>query len=75
MIYVCIGELIIGLLFLLIYFTDDNLITRKRLKDNQIAWDEYSNGMTFSEKNDCYLDWCTNRKLENGWRFYYFPRM
>lgn len=74
MIYVCIGELIIGLLYLIIYIVIDNLITRKRVKQNQIAWDKYSKNMTYWEKQDCYLDWCTRRKLENGWRFYYFPR-
>lgn len=74
MIYVCIGEFIIGLLYLIIYIVIDNLITRKRVKQNQIAWDKYSKNMTYREKQDCYLDWCIQRKAENGWRFYYFPR-
>ena len=75
MIYVCICEIVIGFLFLLIYAVIDKIITTKRLKLNQTAWDEYSKNMTHSEKYNCYLEWCTRRKIENNWGFYYFPRL
>ena len=75
MIYVCICEIVIGFLFLLIYFVIDKIITTKRLKLNQTAWYEYSKNMTYFEKCNCYLEWCTHRKTENNWRFYYFPRI
>ena len=75
MIYVCICEIVIGFLFLLIYFVIDKIITTKRLKLNQTAWDEYSKNMTYFEKCNCYIEWCTRRKTENNWGFYYFPRL
>ena len=75
MIYVCICEIIIVFLYLLIDAVVDKIITTKRLKLNQTAWDEYSKNMTYWEKYNCYLEWCTRRKAENNWRFYYFPRL
>ena len=74
-IYVCICEIIIGFLYLLIYAVVDKIITTKRLKLNQTAWDEYSKNMTYFEKRNCYVEWCTRRKIENNWGFYYFPRL
>ena len=62
-------------LFLTIHFVSDRIITSKRLKDNQKAWDEYSKGMTFNEKLNVYNDWCKKRKLEKGWKYFYFPRI
>ena len=61
---VCIGA----------YFFIDRTITEKRIQENQKEWDEYSKGMTDDEKADCYFNWCEQRKIEKGWRFYYFPR-
>ena len=75
MIYVCVCMIIIALLPLLIYDVIDKIITTKRLKLNQTAWYEYSKNMTYWEKYNCYLEWCTRRKEENNWRFYYLPRL
>lgn len=73
MIYVYIIFPILCLLYLLIDFAIDNLITRKRLKNNQIAWDEYSKNMTYKEKLDYYVDWVEQNKIKNGWKHYYLP--
>ena len=62
-------------LFLGAYFLIDNIITGKRLKINQKAWDEYSANMDFNRKLNEYLPWCREQKIKNGWKFYYFPRM
>lgn len=62
-------------LFLGVYFLIDHIITGKRLKINQKAWDEYSTNMDFDRKLNKYLPWCREQKIKNGWKFYYFPRM
>ncbi|WP_448754376.1 hypothetical protein [Agathobacter sp.] len=62
-------------LFLGVYFLIDHIITGKRLKINQKAWDEYSANMDFNRKLNEYLPWCREQKIKNGWKFYYFPRM
>jgi hypothetical protein len=62
-------------LFLGVYFLIDHIITGKRLKINQKAWDEYSANMDFNRKLNEYLLWCREQKIKNGWNFYYFPRM
>lgn len=62
-------------LFLGVYFLIDHIITGKRLKINQKAWDEYSSNMDFNRKLNEYLPWCREQKIKNGWKFYYFPRM
>ena len=53
----------------------DRKITRKRLEENQRLWDEYSKGMTYEEKCEVYFEWCTLRKIESGWSYFYFPRL
>ena len=65
----------IAFLFLGVYFLIDYIITGHRLKANQKAWDEYSANMDFDRKLDAYSPWCTEQKMKNGWKFYYFPRM
>ena len=62
-------------LFLGVYFLIDHIITGKRLKINQKAWDECSSNMDFNRKLNEYLPWCREQKIKNGWKFYYFPRM
>ena len=64
----------IGIIFILCYLIVDKIITTKRLKENQIAWDEYSRNMNKSEKDACYLEWCNERKMQMGWRLFYFPQ-
>ena len=64
----------ICILFIFCYWIFDRIIAAKRLKENQIAWDEYSKNMSKSEKDDCYLEWCNERKMQMGWRFFYFPQ-
>lgn len=58
-----------------IYYLVDRGITNKRLKENQIAWDNFSKNMTYNEKICCYLKWCQERKIEKGWSDFYFPKM
>lgn len=62
-------------LFLGVYFLIDHIITGKRLKINQKAWDECSSNMDLNRKLNEYLPWCREQKIKNGWKFYYFPRM
>lgn len=65
-----------GATFLLlgVYFLIDYIITGKRLKINQKAWDEYSANMDFDRKLDEYLPFCIEQKIKNGWNNYYFPK-
>ena len=67
---------ITGATFLLlgVYFLIDHIITVKRLKINQKAWDEYSANMDSDRKFEAYLLWCTEQKMKNGWHNYYYPR-
>ena len=67
--------LVMALVFLGFYFITDNLITRKKVKRNQMLWDEYSKHMTYDEKWDCFLEWLELNKLKHGDEFYYIPRM
>lgn len=62
-------------IFLGIYFAIDKIITNKRLNENQREWEKYSEGMTDTEKRECFSDWLTMRKLEKGWSFYYIPKI
>ena len=66
---------LIGIIFLWAYLIVDKIITSIRLRDNQKAWNEYSKGMTLSEKLDVYNEWCRRRKIEKHWEFFYFPKM
>lgn len=75
MFLVVLMNVIIGLVFLGIYFTADTLITRKKLKRNQLLWDEYSKNMTHDEKMDCFLEWLQDNKQKYGDDFYYIPKM
>lgn len=63
------------ILILTVYYIVDSAITNKRLKQNQIAWDEFSKNMSCKDKKQCYLEWCHKRKIEKGWHNYYFPKM
>ena len=64
----------IGILFVFCYRIFNGIITAKRLKESQIAWDEYSKNMSKSEKDDCYLKWCNEQKMQMGWSNFYFPQ-
>lgn len=72
---ICGAMIVVGLLHILVWSAWDRHITQKRLEQNQKAWDEYSKGMTVSEKLDCYELFCREQKAKNGWQFYYFPKM
>ncbi len=70
--------IIIGLsafLILFVYIKVDDIITGERLRENQLAWNEYSKNMTDNEKMEVYLKWCKLRKYEKGWKYYYYPGM
>ena len=67
--------LIAGVIFILVYVLVDNAITCKRVEENQIEWDKFSEGMTTEEKRDCFLDWLYMRKAEKGWNYLYPPCM
>jgi len=58
-----------------IFYSIDNIITRKRLEKNQREWDEYSKDMTDREKFDEYLPFCNSQKIKYGWGYYYLPRI
>lgn len=74
--FVICGAMIIGaILYILVWVAWDRCKTRTRLDQNQKAWDEYSKGMTDSEKWDSYELFCEEQKTKNGWEFYYFPKM
>ena len=64
-----------AILFVLVLIVWDRYITQTRIKQNQKAWDEYSKGMSFSEKLDIYEQFCEEQKMKNGWKFYYSPKM
>ena len=72
---VVLGLSLFAALFLTVYFIVDRIIDNKRLKETQTAWDEYSKNMSKREKDACFIEWCVERKIENGWKFYCFPRM
>jgi hypothetical protein len=67
--------LVVGLLFLAAWFVFYTIITNKRIKDNQQAWNEYSKNMSHDEKLGCFIDFLYARKAENGWEFLYIPKM
>jgi hypothetical protein len=68
-------ELVMGLIFWGIYIFIDALITRKKVKRNQLLWDEYSKDMTYYEKMECFLEWLHDNKAKHGDNFYYIPRI
>ena len=69
------GVSLFAALYLTVYFIVGRIIDNKRLKETQTAWDEYSKNMSKQEKDACFIEWCTERKIENRWKFFYFPRM
>lgn len=64
-----------GMFLALIIFLVDRHITRKRFDINQKEWDEYSKGMTRSEKNKVYFEFCIEQKVKHGWNCIYPPRI
>lgn len=72
---ICGAMIVVALLYILVWSAWDRHITQTRLEQNQKAWDEYSKGMTDSEKLDCYELFCEEQKVKNHWQFYYFPKM
>ena len=74
-IFVMLIELLAGIFFLAAWFVSDAIITSKRIKENQIAWNEYSKGMTAEEKLDCFADFLYERRMEKGWKFFYIPKI
>ena len=75
MIYLMIIEILIAAVFLLASYFADRIITGKRLRENQVAWDNYCKDMTFSERLDCFADWILQRQCETGWKHKYIPYM
>ena len=65
----------VAIVSLITYMIADSVTTAKRTKENQIAWNEYSKDMSPIEKYGLYFEWCLARKLENGWKYFYFPIM
>ena len=72
---ICGVSIISAILFILVFVVLDRYITQTRVKQNQKAWDEYSKGMSFSEKLDSYEQFCEEQKLKNEWDYYYFPKI
>lgn len=69
-----------GLIFFLLYTiieprTRENFwLKRRKLKENQEAWDNYCKNMTYKERSRCFLEWCEQRKREQEIIFYWFPQ-
>ena len=72
---ICGVSIISAILFIIVFVAIDRYITQTRLNQNQKAWDEYSKGMSFSEKLDSYLLFCEEQRVKNGWDNYYFPKI
>lgn len=49
-------------------------LKRRKLRENQEAWDNYCKNMTYKERSRCFLEWCEQRKRETGNYFYWFPK-
>lgn len=47
--------------------------SKKYLRENQEAWDEYCKDMTFRERQECFPDWIKQRKEETGHEYYWIP--
>ena len=69
-----------GLIFFLLYTiieprTRENFwLKRRKLKENQEAWDNYCKNMTYKERSRYFLEWCEQRKRKTGNYFYWFPQ-
>lgn len=72
---ICGVAIISAILFILVFYEWDRFITQTRLNQNQKAWNEYSKGMSFSQKSDSYLQFCKEQKEKNRWNYYYFPKI
>ena len=68
-------EVFVGLIFLGIWFLVDKHTTTKNLRINQKEWEEYSKGMTYSQKSEVFVDWLKDNQKKHGWKFLYIPRM
>lgn len=49
-------------------------LKRRKLRENQEAWDNYCKDMTYKERSRCFLEWCEQRKISTGNHFYWFPQ-
>lgn len=69
-----------GLIFFLLYTIieprarENFWLKRRKLKENQEAWDNYCKNMTYKERSRRFLEWCEQRKRQTGNYFYWFPR-
>lgn len=63
----------IAAIFLIIFFAVDRYLTNKRIKINQLAWDEFSKGMTDREKMNCFMDFLYRQQEKYGWSCLYIP--
>lgn len=74
----CIGllDLILVLLYTVIEprSRENFWLKRRKLKENQEAWDNFSKNMTLKERREHYLEWCEQRKGKTGNYFYWFPQ-
>lgn len=74
----CIG--LFGLIFFLLYTIIDSesreyfWLKKRKLKENQEAWDNYCKNMTYQERSRCFLEWSEQRKKLTGNYFYWFPQ-
>ena len=74
----CIG--ILSLIFFLLYTVIEPRIRecfwlkRRKLRENQEAWNNYCKDMTYKERIGCFLEWCEQRKRKTGNYFYWFPQ-
>lgn len=74
----CIG--LFSLIFFLLYTVIEPKtrecfwLKKRKLKENQEAWDNYCKNMTYKERSRCFLEWCEQRKRKTGNYFYWFPQ-
>lgn len=62
-------------LLFLIFCSIDQVITKKRLEQNQREWDEFSKDMTDRDKLQEYLPFVYSQRAKYGWGYYYLPKM
>ena len=73
MIIIPVIMLILGICSVIIFLIIDRMVTNYRLAESQREWNEYSKGMTRSEKIETFLEWLEHNKAIHGWKYLYIP--
>ena len=67
--------LMIGIIYLLIWFIVDRIKTNYYLHKNQKAWDKYAEGLDFEQRINIFPEWLEEQRRINGTDYYYIPRI